>query len=203
MVQRSEIAARVNVAGERVAEWAPIERVLAVLCALSPLVMVFIDTGSLRPSISDYYAMGQNQWFYVPLAIAAMLFVVNGVTKHGHRYNVVLGVALLGVIMFNLIDFQALHNIFAVLFFAGNVVVMWWFSDLGDNTRTFRKWFIVPLVAVGLAFVFVDGFTLWWAEQLSLVVIAAHFWLDSLDNVEWYNAVEPTVYPWSGSASAS
>ena len=196
MARMQDVVVRANAAGRQVAEWAPIERILAVVCAFSPLIMVWVDTGSLRPSISDYYSMGENQLFYVPLAVAAMLFIVNGITKRSHRYNSVLGVALLGVILFNLVDFTGVHNVFAALFFSGNVAVMWWFSDLGENTVKFRKWFVLPIVGVVLAWSLIDGFTLFWAEQLSLLVIAVHFWLDSMENVSWYNAVEPGMYPW-------
>lgn len=190
------VVVKTNAAGRQVATWTPIERVLAIVCAFSPLVMALVDTKSLRRSISDYYIMDQNQLFYVPLTVAAMLFVVNGITKQSHRYNLMLGVALLGVILFNPTDFRELHGMFAVSFFVGNVVVMWWFSDIGENTVRFRKWFVAPIVAVLLAWSFIDWFTLFWAEEVSLLVIAVHFWLDSKESVR-YNAVKRTVYPWT------
>lgn len=74
-------------AGMQVAKWGPTERILAIICVLSPILMSRIDAGPLRESISHYYAMDANQWFYVPLAIAAMLFVVNGITNEQHWYN--------------------------------------------------------------------------------------------------------------------
>lgn len=197
MATMKDVAVKANAAGQRVAKWTPIERVLAVVCAFSPLVMALVQNDPIRDSISHYYDMGQNQLFYVPLAVAAMLFVVNGITKQSHHYNLVLGIALFGVILFNLFDFSQVHKVFATSFFVGNVVVMWWFSDLGKNTAKFRIWFVVPIVAVALAWSFIDVFTLFWAEQISLLVIAAHFWLDSKENVKWYNAVGRSVYPWT------
>ena len=192
-----KVANRANATGKQIVSWTPIERVLAVACAFSPLVMALVDKDPLRPSISHYYSMSENQLFYVPLAIAAMLFIVNGITKQSHHYNLVLGIALLGVILFNLIDFSGVHRVFAISFFVGNVIVMWWFSDLGVSTTKFRGWFVVLIAAVLAAWAVFDGFTLFWAEQMSLLVIAAHFWLDSKESVQWFNAVERGVYPWT------
>ena len=59
-----------------------LERVLAAVCALTPVLLLWADDQpGIRGSISDYFSMQENQLFYVPLTMAAMLFVVNGVVK--------------------------------------------------------------------------------------------------------------------------
>jgi len=183
-----------NKAGTALVKWVPMERVLTIVCVLSPLVMWRIDPGPLRGSISAYFAMMENQWFYVPLAIGAMLFIVNGITRQGHWYNWVLGGALVGLLMVH--TPLPAHIVFAVIFFAGNVAVMIWWSDAPAE---FRYGFaaVIGLIAVGTLAAGV--LTLWWAEFISLLIIGAHFLLDSLPGKRWawYKALPRGVNPWS------
>jgi hypothetical protein len=110
-----------------VRRFAKLESVLAFVCLLTPVLLILFDDRTIRDSISAYYDMEENQIFYVPLAVVAMLFVVNGVVKEKHAYNTILGVSLAGVILFNHDDFNILHGIFASTFFAGNAFVIFVF----------------------------------------------------------------------------
>jgi len=184
-----DVASRV---GTALVKWVPMERVLTLVCVASPLVMVFIDPKPLRGSISAYYAMSENQWFYVPLAIGAMLFIVNGITRSGHWYNWVLGGALIGLLMFH--SGLLLHAVFAFTFFAGNVAVMVWWSDAPAE---YRYGFAAVIGWIAIATLAVGVLTLWWAEFISLLIIGAHFLLDSLKRWNWYNALERGKNPWS------
>lgn len=174
-----------------VKEFARLERVLAIVCAFTPLVLIIFDGGDIRESISAYYAMDQNQWFYYLLTVASMLFLVNGVIKEQNYYNVVLGVLLAGVILFNEDDWTAIHVIFAAAFFGGNAIVI---LLLSRGAARIRGTFIaigLAMLAASLAF----RLSLFWIEWLSLAVIAAHYLLDSLWGVD-YRAIargEPIV----------
>lgn len=160
-----------------VGRFAKLERVLAAVCVTTPFLLWWIDSGPLRNSISAYYEMEESQFFYVPLTVAAMLFVVNGVIKEQHIYNTFLGGFLAGVLLFDHSDFTAVHAVFASLFFAGNAFVILAFSR---TERWLKMTFIAAIVlSVGGYFLF-DSFTLFWAETLSLAAIAAHYILDSL-----------------------
>ncbi len=168
------------------AGYARLERVLAAVCALTPLVLITVDSGPIRASISAYYDMDQNQWYYFLLTVAAMLFMVNGVIKNQNAYNTVLGVLLAGVILFNQDDVTWLHVAFAGAFFIGNALVIAFFSR--GSTPLRASLIGVLLVALG-AFVIFDAVTLFWLEWASLLVIAVHYILDSLAGVP-YRAVE-------------
>lgn len=158
-----------------VARFANLERVLGTICAFTPALIWWVDSEPLRPSISAYYNMAQNQLFYVPLTMAAMLFVTNGVVKEKALYNTYLGFALAGVLLFNTEAWSTLHNVFAVAFFGGNVAVML----LAKKARSL-KLAMVAFIALAMAGFFVfDWFTLFWAEWLSLLVIALHYVLVS------------------------
>jgi hypothetical protein len=172
----------VDKAKDSLARLARLERVLAALCLLVPGLLIWADGGTIRESISAYYSMEQAQVFYVPLTVAAMLFVVNGVVKDKRSYNTLLGLALAGVVLFNHDDFSLLHTAFAVAFFGGNAVVMVRFSPRKE------LWFKVLLVGgIVLAMAgcyWLDWFTLFHAEWLSFGIIAAHYILESLGLIE-------------------
>ena len=166
---------------QSLARFATVERALAVLCITIPLWMVLFDEeqDTIRGSISSYYDMTPPQAYYYPLTVAAMLFMFNGIVKTRRFYNVVLGVCLSGVVLFNMDGATALpHYIFAVGFFGLNAIVILWFSN--DVSVGFRNALIVVLLAALLAWIFIDAFTTFWAETVSLVAIAAHFVLDSI-----------------------
>jgi hypothetical protein len=165
-----------------VARFARLERVLAALCLFIPVFLIWFDTGPfdngrIRDTISHYYNMEENQVFYFPLTVASMLFVVNGVIKQRHIYNTLLGGMLAGVILFNRDDFNRLHTIFAAAFFVGNAVVIIVFSS---KKELWFKALLVAALVISMLGCFVFGwFTQFWAEWLSLGIIALHFILES------------------------
>src|SRR5512134_355677 len=92
----ANVVAGVQRAADQLGRFAKLERILAVVCFFTPLLLLWADPGSIRDSISAYYDMDQNQWFYFLLTVASMLFIVNGVTKQQHSYNTGLGIVLAG-----------------------------------------------------------------------------------------------------------
>jgi hypothetical protein len=173
--------ATAGAAMDGIRSFAQLERVLAAVCALSPLMMIWFDTWTVRDSISHYYDMTDAAAFYVPLTVAAMLFVVNGVVKHRHEYNRILGVALFGVIMLNHTAFVWPHRVAASLFFGGNVVVI-----ALARTKPVVKVAILGVAGIlFLASLGFDGWKLFWLEWVSLGVIATNYVLDSLHDVKY------------------
>ena len=155
--------------------FATLERWLAGLCATSPFIMWLADSRTFRDSVSAYYDMTHSVAFYVPLTIAGMLFLVNGVIKQAHFYNAVLGIAMLGVVIFNHDDFTQLHQGFAVVSFLGNFIVMWRSEGMRKLSRP-----LVGVAAAGAAAAFfASGKEIFWPEVISLGVIATHFILAS------------------------
>ena len=169
-------AARTRQAIQDLTKFARLERVLAGICALTPLMLLAVERTPIRESISAYYNIAQNQWFYVPLTMAAMLFVVNGVVKNKQLYNTYLGAMLGGVLLFNHTDFSVVHIVFAAAFFVGNALVILFFSSVDREYKIALVAFIV--VALIGWYVF-DWFTLFVAEWISLLMIAIHYIIES------------------------
>jgi hypothetical protein len=128
-----------------------LERVLAAILVLTPLLLLLVDD-----------AAG-----------------VNGVLKDGHWYNWIVGVLLSLLIVFDHDGASKyLHFLGAIGFFVGNVAVMLWFSK--DKPRRLVVG-LVGTIAVAIALWMVtDWFTLFWAEWVSLAIIAAHYLLDTI-----------------------
>ncbi|MCI0426182.1 MAG: hypothetical protein L0Z49_10155 [Actinobacteria bacterium] len=183
--------------------YARLERVLALFCVASPLLMIWADAGGVRDSISAYYSMTANQWFYFPLTAASMLFLVNGFVKQESYYNAWLGVMLTGVVLLNHQDFRIPHGVFAAAFFLGNAAVIAFFS------RGVKSGFRIA-VLVGVVMVFL----MWWplgiislfvAEWISLALIAAHFLAASSQRIKYRAAKRgegPMLKSDQGSAAA-
>lgn len=162
---------------EDITRFARLERVLASVCLLVPVFLIWSTGGVVRESISAYYDIEQNQIFYFFLTMAAMLFIVNGVVKEKYFYNTFLGVMLAGVILFNHDDFTVVHGAFAFAFFAGNGVVILLYSS--KKELWFKRLLVGGIVTAMLGFFLLDWFTLFWAEWLSFGIIALHYILES------------------------
>lgn len=181
-------------AAGKLAAFAKLERIIAVICIAIPALLALQDTGTLRKfrsSISNYVYMDAGHVYGMLLTIAAMLFIFNGViyfkddakgecrNKHGRWYNVILGLAILGVIIFPHQEYKIIHHIFAALFFLGSTLTMIFFND-----KHYKKlnYFFALLSTLGLMLYFYDKeiLSLFWAEWFSLIAIAGHYLMVSL-----------------------
>jgi len=157
-------------------DFALFERVLAGVCLLTPLVLIGLDGWPARNSISAYYSIAGNQWFYFLLTAAVMMFVVNAFVREQHYYNLVLGIGLALIVLFNHKDSVVAHFAGVILFFAGNVVVIALFSR-GPGLKI--KLTFLAVMTLALVALLLPWWTLFWAEWLSMAAIAGHFLLDS------------------------
>ena len=173
------------------------ERVLAAVCIGIPVLLIIVE-GEALTSISAHYETAggmsrENQWFYFPLTVAAMMFVFNGVVRRRHWYNVFLGLMLAGVILFNEDDFDLIHSIFAIAFFGGNFLVILFFSKgspiPGVSSSLFKGFFLAAIAMAMLGHFVFDWYSLFFAEWLSFAAIAIHYILDSLEKVKYNAAV--------------
>ena len=160
-----------------VVRYAKLERVLATLCLFIPVILMWRDNWAIRDSISAYYNMTEGQAFYVPLTVAAMLFIVNGVVKEKRVYNTILGIMLAGLVIFNHTDAKILHFTFATLFFVGNAIVILVFSS--KKERWFKALMVFVICFSMLGWFAFKWYSVFWAEWISFAIIALHYVLES------------------------
>lgn len=153
------------------------EGIVVAVCAAIPFILPWGDQGPVRGSISAYYAMPKAQFFYVPLTVAAMLFLVNAVVRQRHWYNFALSFLLGIVILFNRDAWTVFHTLAAVAFFVTGVLAFAVFS-ISAKLKRGATILAVLLIAVGLVI------CLWFhlprvfvAESIGLWFIAANFLL--------------------------
>lgn len=168
-----------------IGRWANVQRVLAIALIANPLVMYVFDEVTLgsvsgfRDSISAYYDMEAAAAFYVPLTVAAMLFVVHGVIKEGRWHNWALGIALALVVIFNKDGFWYIHFPAAGIFYAGNAAAI----AVTKDPSGYRKRILLGLggavLILWLVFRSSVSTALLIAEWLGLVLIAVHFFWDA------------------------
>jgi hypothetical protein len=165
------------------------ERTIAVVCMTIPALLRLADTGQagFRESISDYVYMSDSYIYGMLLCMAAMLMIFNGAVyfrnenvmglpRAGKWYNVILGLSLLGVILFPHRQYVVIHYFFGGVFFLGNAVVTALFSYAKDRVVSVVL-AVLTVVAIGLHYV--GLWSLLAGEWVSLGVIAAHFIMQS------------------------
>jgi hypothetical protein len=179
------------------------ERIIAAFCISIPLILWLADTKDFPKfldSISAYVRMTDSYIFGMLLCMAAMLFIFNGavyyknepymhISRHGQWYNVVLGVSLMGVILFPY-DGSAwlFHYFFAIVFFLGNAVVTGIFYKDKDKKKSIA---LAVLTVISMPLHFMGIISLFVAEWISLSVIGIHFILSTVKLDEQVTVKKP------------
>lgn len=151
---------------------------LAIILNFVPLILFWID-GTWRSSISDYAYSEYSYVFVFLITLSGSLFVFNGFGLQRHWYNIILGLGLFGVCLTPCRDNPTIHYVFASVFFVGSVLAIQLSSD-----RRYRLQKNIISVPIGLALVahFLFGwYSLLVAEWISIVPIAVHFILKSIN----------------------
>ncbi len=186
------------------------ERLVAAVCISLPAILRLFDRDALYPAgvnsggnpiekdwlgfrlcISDYVYSSNAQLFGMLLCMAAMLFIFNGavyyrsqkqlrVNSKGKWYNVILGVALLGVICTPFRDYSNIHLGFAILFFFGNAAVIIAFHRKKNRIKSIVMGILTAVFLI-MPKLHVNHFTLFWGEWCSLTVIGIHMILESTE----------------------
>lgn len=175
-----------------------VEQLIASICILIPLFLYLADNNTVRGSISAYVDMDNSYVFGFLLGVAATLFIFNGALyfkatpepdmhykkNSGKWYNIILGLALMGVVLFPYNGkLYILHYFFAIVFFAGSAVVIFLFQNPKHIFIT-RILAVVSMFGLGLCvFNSKSFFNLFWAETFSLIVIGLYYILESKDIV--------------------
>ena len=154
-----------------------LEVILVVFLLLLPLVLI-LATGETRTSISNYAYSDQKTLFGMLLAIAAAMFVYNGVINREKWYNIVLGCSLFGVALTPHLDYPILHYSFAGLFFLGSVATMIIYSSAPQREL---KIVLGAFIILALLNYFITGmYSLLVAEWIGILPISVHFIFESL-----------------------
>ncbi|MEO5893687.1 MAG: DUF998 domain-containing protein [Ferruginibacter sp.] len=156
-----------------------------------------------RQSVSDYVYGSNSYLFGLLYCMAAMLYIFNGVVylnmhedlkiqKNGNLYNIIIGLCLIGVVLYPHHVDKFRHNLFSFLFFILNIFVMIFFAK-PDESMTFKIARItMGLLTLGvlLTWLCFHPVSLLWAEWISLSIISSYLFLMAKSVKRW---VDPNV----------
>ena len=152
-----------------------------------PLLLIIVDNGNVRASISDY-AYGcvdgniiTTLVFGFLIGASGFLFADNGVTKN-KWYNIVLGISLLIVAITPHKDYTIIHYTAAVIFFTGSCAAMIIYSSTKQRVYKIIA-SIVIVVALVAHFIF-NWWSLLVAEWIGMLPISIHFIGESLNKID-------------------
>lgn len=152
----------------------------ALAFLLIPLVLIFVQGGVLK-SISEY-ANYSPMTFALSLSLAAAIFIYDGVSYETRWYNIYVGMALIGVVLFINHLFPIIHYTFAGIFFLGSLFNMVYFSS---NKQRFIKSIVAFGVLFGMAgHYFFGWYSLFWAEWIGMVPISIHYILEITGKID-------------------
>ena len=171
------LKSRISKLKESILGFAKLVRILAVVCIFIPLFLLIFDNWILRPSISQYADMPNNQVYVFLLTVAGMMFVVNGTINNKKWYNIVLGISLMGVVLFHWEDFKWAHIVFAAIFFLGSALVISYYTSK-------KQFWIACAIAIIIVLSLLAHFWLHWitlfaAEWIALGIIGIQYLLES------------------------
>ena len=152
----------------------------SALFLLIPLILFWVN-GSLLDSISAY-ANYTEMTFALSLTLAGALFMYDGFYNEKHAYNIYVGLALFGVVLFRHNEFPIVHYAFAGLFFLGSLFNMVFFSS---NDERFLKSFVAFIVLFGMSGSFIfHWYTIYWAEWFGMIPISLHYILETTEKID-------------------
>jgi hypothetical protein len=159
------------------------ELLLSIIFLLIPFILP-LTSGVILGSISAYAGAINSTVYVILLTLGGYLITVDGLTDKTRRYNILLGLLLISVTAFPVMDYRYLHDIVAIAFFIGNTFI------LSYHSKLVPKWFkiisfILIIITVG-AFLF--GFvSLFIAESLGFLLMSTFMFVRYLKTWEPIN----------------
>lgn len=131
---------------------------------LVPIILPLFD-GSFQQSISEYYYTSQKWTYLVSLGSIGFFMLLDGLLYDTRRYNILIGLAMIGVISIPVESFRWVHNSFAAIFFVGNAFIVTYYSRLLQRSK--KVFFSINIIIV-LALLILGEINLYVAESLGM-----------------------------------
>jgi len=153
------------------------ELILALLFLIVPILLPVIQ-GEILSSISSY-AYGSHIGLYLfSFSIMGYLMVVDGIVEKNKRYNIPLGILLVGVAYFPVNEWRYTHDAIATLFFIGNVIVVAFRTNLINK---FIKIIFTLIIIIVITLYFLGVVSLFISESIGFFLMSAFMFIRFLD----------------------
>ena len=161
-----------------------------------------VDSGVERGSISSFHDMADAKWFYLPLGIGAVMFVINGLVRpEKHGYNAFLGLWLFGLVWFDHDGWSnSIHVFSAVVFFvsASILAIAQWSDVLREKAQyslAMQRLFFVTAIALVAAVAWLLNWRLGTvsAEWFLLLPVCLHYYFHATLHRRFKTVKEPDL----------
>ncbi len=106
-----------------------IELILTIFFFIVPIILPLLS-GVIQPSLSEYHYTSQRNTYIILLGIIGLLITLDGSIYKSRRYNLLIGLSMIGVVLFPVNQFRIIHDVLAIIFFVGNAYIVTWYSVL-------------------------------------------------------------------------
>jgi hypothetical protein len=101
---------------------------------LVPIFLPLFNWG-FQPSLSEFHYTSQKWTYIISMGIIALLMALDGSLNITRRYNILIGLSMIGVLLFPVNEFINIHNSFAIMFFVGNAFIVTYYSKLLPRSK--------------------------------------------------------------------
>lgn len=119
---------------------------LKLIACIYPLVYLITLPAiyGILPSYSSYYILGQEWFTYATISMALSMWLHRDLRWSWPSY------ALIGVAIFNCVDYHIIHNIFAIVFFLSSTYLMYSDKRFPAIGRVSIIWYILIALPGGI-----------------------------------------------------
>lgn len=145
---------------------------------LAAAAMMFIYNGVIYFKAEEDIKKMQKSSIRTAAMVEAMQEKEKEKPHGGKFYNIIFGLSLLGVLLFPHCEYPVIHYASAIIFFVGSIILMAF-----TGNKKFKKsgilLAVISAVSLGLTFLNIKWFTLFFAEWIALIAIAMHYVLEA------------------------
>lgn len=142
-----------------------IELLLAISFLCIPIFLPLSHGGFLN-SISEYQHTSNALIYEALLSISGILLMFDGYSDKLRRYNILFGLALIGVVFFPDNEWRITHDAMAIIFFLGNTFIVTYYTLL---LTKFKKIIFSSIIVISLTLFITGIFNLYVAESIGLL----------------------------------
>lgn len=129
-----------------------------------PIILPLFNWG-FQPSISEFNYTSQKWTYILGMGSIGFFMLLDGLLYETRRYNVLIGLSMIGVVTFPVNEFRWVHNSFAATFFIGNAIIVTYYSPLLERSK---KVLFSIIISITLLMLFLGEFNVYVAESIGM-----------------------------------
>lgn len=131
---------------------------------LIPIILPLFNW-DFQPSLSEFHYTSQKWTYIISMGSIGFFMMLDGLLYQTRRYNILIGLAMIGVVSFPVEEFRWIHNSFAAIFFVGNAFIVTYYSPLLQRSK---KTLFSLIICITLGMLILGEFNLYVAESIGM-----------------------------------